>query len=75
MQVQMIHTLAALFPVIDDNTVTLGQLLLSGDLGGDPHAVTDELLVIGFHVLEHGDTKLWNDQDVSRRLRSHVSER
>ena len=74
--VQVIHALTALGPVVDDRAVALGKALLLGDMRRRPHAVTQHRFVLlsGVGQPREPVADLRNHQEVRGRLRVDVAE-
>ena len=64
---QVIHTLAALLPIVDHRPeASLAQSFLPGNSRSNDHKVAQQLLVpvLGFRQLAQPVTILWNDQEM-----------
>ena len=78
MDVEVVDTLAAFFPIVDNCAVPrLSEALLLGDLGADDHQVPQKLFVPLFSLRNSREpvSVLWDDQEMSFCNRCNVTER
>jgi len=66
--------LRAIRAVVDNQPVTIFQLLLGGSFLGNQHQMAEKLLISIVSVLQRGDPLLGNHQEVDGRLRVNVPE-
>ena len=76
MQMEVIHRLAALRAVVDNEAEAVVELLLARDLGGRDHEMAENLLVagVGLGELREAVAHLGDEDDVHGCLRRDVAE-
>jgi len=74
MHVEMVHGLATLFAVIDDNPVPIPEAVRTRNLSGGQQKMAEQCLVILSGRRKRIDVLAWRNQDMRGRLRVNIRE-
>jgi hypothetical protein len=74
-EMEVIDRLATVFAGVDYDSISLAQVLVTGNQGCGIEKMAEKIAVLSVSVFERSEVLARNDEDVDRRLRMNVRER